>query len=91
LVAKLVDTAAKKGRDPVPLKVSFVTYSLKWNTMHWVRIDALEKHWERAEVIAEILPHEDPSRIEVKTRNVAGLWLGDVRDRRQHRAGVKWW
>ena len=78
LVAKLVDAAAKKGRDPVPLKVSFVTYSVKWNTMHWVRIDALEKHWERAEVIAELLPHEDPSRIEVKTRNVAGLWLGDI-------------
>jgi len=72
LVTKLVDTAMAKGRDPVPRKVSFVTYSLKWNQMHWVRIDTLEKHWEKAEVTAEMILGES-SRIEVKTRNVAAI------------------
>jgi len=72
VVTKLVDTAMAKGRDPVPRKVSFVTYSLKWNQMHWVRIDALEKHWEKAEVTAEMILGES-SRIEVKTRNVAAI------------------
>jgi len=72
-VARLVDAAAAKGRDPTPRKVQFVTYSLKWNTMHWVQIDALEKHWDKAEVIAEIVPGGEASRIEVKTRNVAAI------------------
>jgi dienelactone hydrolase len=75
VVARLVDAAANKGRDPVPRKVSFVTYSLKWNQMHWVRIDALERHWEKAEVTAEIIQDGDASRIEVKTRNVAAISL----------------
>jgi hypothetical protein len=46
--------------------------------MHWVRIDALEKHWERAEVTAEIIPEGDASRIEVKTRNISAVSLDNI-------------
>jgi len=75
VVTKLVDGAVSKGREVVPRKVRLVTYSLKWNTMHWVRIDALEKHWEKAEALAEMITEAHGVRIEIKTRNIAAISL----------------
>jgi dienelactone hydrolase len=71
-VASLVDAAVAKGRDPMPRKVSFVTHSLKWNKMHWVTIDALEKHWEPARVEAKV---EGSDKLSVRTSNVSKLTL----------------
>lgn len=70
-VAALVDAAAVKGVNPAPRKISFVTHTLKYDRMHWVTVDALEKHWELARVDAELAGQG----IGVKTRNVAGLTL----------------
>ncbi|MEW6303545.1 MAG: prolyl oligopeptidase family serine peptidase [Verrucomicrobiota bacterium] len=71
VVARLVDGATNRGRNPSPAKVSFVTYSLKYNQMHWVTIDAMEKHWEPARVDAEITAQS----VKVTTRNVAAITL----------------
>lgn len=73
-VAKLMDAAATKGRDPVPHNIRFTTFTLKYNTMHWVTIDALEKHWERANVNAAIAVG-DKSGFVVTTENVAAFTL----------------
>lgn len=70
-VAALMDAAAAKGVNHRPSKISFVTYTLKYNRMHWVTVDALERHWEQARVDAELLP----GVIQVKAVNVAALTL----------------
>ena len=69
-VAALVDAAAAKGIE-VPKKVTLVTYTLKWNKMHWVTLNALEKHWEEARIEADA----SGSGVVVKTKNVAAFSL----------------
>jgi len=74
-VGKLVDEATKQGSKQQPSKVSFVTYSLKYNKMHWITLDALEQHWEKARVEGEL--KEDG--VHLKTKNVEALSL-DLKD-----------
>jgi dienelactone hydrolase len=61
-----------EGRKQVPAKVRLVTYTLRYNTSDWVTIDALQKHWEEAEVNAEIA---DEGTVKVQTKNVAAFTL----------------
>jgi dienelactone hydrolase len=68
---KRLQEVATKGAEAVPAKVHLTTYTLRYNTMKWVTVDALEKHWERADVDAQIAG----DRVELKTRNVAALRL----------------
>lgn len=90
-VAKLVDDATNKGITQQPKKVTLVTHSLKFNSAHWVRIDALEKHWEEARIEAEFDPS---SGFKLKTKNVAAMNLlvpiaGGTRDTRAPLTTVK--
>jgi hypothetical protein len=39
------------GANRSPELVRFTTYTLKYNSNYWVRVDGLERHWERADVI----------------------------------------
>ena len=71
VVARLVDEAVNKGRDHQPKKVTLVTYSLKFNSAHWVTIDAMEKQWEMARVEAALTGEG----ISLKVSNVAGITL----------------
>ena len=71
VVARLVDEAANKGINHQPKKVTLVTYSLKFNSAHWVTIDAMEKQWEPARVEAELTAEG----IFMKVNNVAGITL----------------
>jgi len=70
-VAELVDQAATTGRDPLPKEVRLVTYTLKQDTMKWVRLDALEAHWERASIVAS--RNDSFSDFSVETKNVAAF------------------
>ncbi len=72
VVASLVDAAAIKGRNNDPQKIHFVTYTLKYNQMHWVTVDALAQHYEQARVDAEITGGK---ALKVSTHNVAALTL----------------
>lgn len=72
-VAKLVDDATNKGINHQPKKVTLVTHSLKFNSAHWVTIDAMEKQWEPARVEAVLLPDFS---IELLVTNVTALSLG---------------
>lgn len=67
-----LDEIIAKGRDPLPKKLRFTTWTLRYNRMFWVTVDGLEKHWDRARVDAEVTPDE---QIVLKTQNVSCLTL----------------
>jgi hypothetical protein len=67
-----MDRLADLGRDPLPKRVRFTTWTLRYNQMRWVTVDALHQHWERARVDAEIV---DDQTIRIQTTNVAALTL----------------
>ncbi len=71
-INELVDAAVKKGNEKAPKEVRLVTYSLIYPQVDWVRIEGMEKQWERAEVTAKWVG----SKIDVKTSNVTALNLG---------------
>ncbi len=60
------------GRDRMPRKVAFETFFLRYDRMHWVKIDRLESHWTKARVEAETLGGDV---VAVTTRNVRALTL----------------
>jgi dienelactone hydrolase len=70
-VAKRVDAAVGKGTEALPKKVRFVLFSLRFNQMKWVTVDALEEHWEKATVEADWTG----STVKVQTKNVGGITL----------------
>ncbi|MEE2753840.1 MAG: prolyl oligopeptidase family serine peptidase [Candidatus Latescibacterota bacterium] len=61
----------EKGRDLAPKTIHFTTYTLRYNKMLWVQIDALQEHWERSQVDAEIVNNT----IQVTTKNITALTL----------------
>ena len=68
---KRLDEVLAKGRDPVPRKIRFTTWTLRYNHMYWVTVDGLEEHWKRARVEAEVTA----DGFNVKTENVTALTL----------------
>jgi dienelactone hydrolase len=60
------------GRNPVPEKIRFTTWTLRYNRMFWVTVDGLAKHWDRARVEGSIA---GPDTVELKSSNVTGLTL----------------
>jgi dienelactone hydrolase len=81
-IDRRLDAIARVGRDPLPDRVFFTTFTLRYDRSAWVRLDALGRHWEQASVEAELYAfHEGgvmlPGEIgpELQTRNVAALTL----------------
>jgi predicted esterase len=70
-------TRFSEGRKANPPKVHLVTYTLRYNQCEWVTIDSLGKHWDRAEVDAELV---DEGTIRVNTKNVTGITLRFAND-----------
>ncbi|HEX4130556.1 MAG TPA: prolyl oligopeptidase family serine peptidase [Pirellulales bacterium] len=77
-VERRMTALARYGRDLAPLSVLFDTETLKYNRMHWVTIDGLEQHWERARIDADCTD----DGVVIDTTNVTDLTLhfepGDV-------------
>ncbi|MEW6156104.1 MAG: prolyl oligopeptidase family serine peptidase [Verrucomicrobiota bacterium] len=67
-----IDSIVARGRNPVPRKVRFTTWTLRYHEMLWVTLDGLEEHWERAQVEAEIV---DDRTVRLSTKNVSALTL----------------
>ena len=40
----------ERGRDPNPAKIHFTTWTLAYNNVKWLTVNALEQHWERARI-----------------------------------------
>jgi hypothetical protein len=70
-INRRIDSTVAKGRDPMPHKVRFTTWTLRYNQMEWITVDGLEHHWERARVEAELDPIA--GAIRASTTNVNAL------------------
>lgn len=68
--AKLAEWAVK-GIDHNPSQLQFVTYTLKYNRMHWLTLDGLKEHWQEARV--NIKPVGD--ELQVTTKNVSAFTI----------------
>ena len=68
---KEIDALAEKGRDATPAEVRFTTYTLRYNRDAWVKVDGLEKHWERTDVKGKLGANE----FTIDTKNVSALTL----------------
>jgi hypothetical protein len=62
---------ARGGRNPLPDTVRFVTYTLRYPSLFWVRVEGLQKHWIRARVEATIVGDV----VTATTENVSHLTL----------------
>ncbi len=61
---------AAGGRARMPHEVHFTTWMLRYHRMHWVVLEELEAHWERARIHARI---DSPTELRVRTQNIAAL------------------
>jgi dienelactone hydrolase len=71
-IDRRLDAIAEKGREEYPRRVRFTTWTLRYNQMKWVTIDALGQHWVRARVNAEV---ESDRAVKVETSNVVAFTL----------------
>ncbi len=72
-INRRVDAIVALGKHPAPAQVRFTTWTLRYNNSHWVTVDGMEQHWERARVDAEL--DADDNTIKVTTKNVSALTL----------------
>lgn len=70
-INRRIDSIVEFGRDPLPRKLLFTTWTLRYNQVRWLTIDALEQHWERARVQVE----QTGDGVQVTTKNASGLTL----------------
>jgi len=66
--AKLAEWAAN-GIDHSPTRLQLVTFTLKYNRMHWLTIDGMKEHWDEARAVVE--PEGD--HLKITTRNISAL------------------
>ena len=71
-IAAKLDAIAERGRDPYPRTVRFTTWTLRYNRMKWLEVDALGRHWDRARVDADVVSDHE---IRVKTANVEAFTI----------------
>jgi len=71
-INRRIDSIAERGRDVVPKQIRFTTWTLRYNNCDWLTVDGLEKHWQRAQVNAEIAPG---NLLRVETKNVSALTI----------------
>ncbi|MEY2394915.1 MAG: hypothetical protein QOF94_1260, partial [Acidobacteriaceae bacterium] len=69
-INRRIDSIVARGRQAMPRRVQFTTWTLRYNRMHWVTVDGLANHWERARVDAEIA-----GSVFVNTTGVTALTL----------------
>jgi dienelactone hydrolase len=74
LTARLEELLAK-GRHPTPREVRLSTYTLRYPEADWVRIEGMEKQWDRADVRAQL---GEKNTVTVDTKNVSAFTLRKV-------------
>ncbi|MEO5961192.1 MAG: hypothetical protein ABIZ49_03245 [Opitutaceae bacterium] len=79
LVRQRLDAFLKEWGDKgqsSPDHIRFLTYTTRYNRSHWVSLDGLEKHYERAEVDARRTP--GATAYDIKTKNITRLVLRET-------------
>ena len=69
-INRRIDAIVARGRNAVPRRVRFTTFTLRYPECLWIRLDGLEEHWKRARIDAEIV---DCALREGATDNVSAL------------------
>ncbi|MBM3734215.1 MAG: hypothetical protein FJW39_00375 [Acidobacteria bacterium] len=68
-----IDRLVPAGRQ-IPDKISFVTYTTRYNRCFWITVDALDRHYERTEVAGK----RSGRTATLSTKNVARLTVEGV-------------
>jgi len=71
-IEKRLKAITAVGRNRTPEEVLFTTWTLRYNKMHWLTVDAMGEHWERARLNAKIVKNAD---IYVTPENVTAFTL----------------
>ena len=76
-IEKRLETLDGMRSDKFPQSVNFTTTTLKYNTSHWVTVDALQEHWRPAYIRAGWIPTSGgvESMFHVSPENVAEFTL----------------
>lgn len=72
IIEAKMDSLARIGRQRVPEIVHLVAYTLKYNQMAWVTLDAMDEEWDIAQINAHLL---SDNRVQITTNNVSGFTL----------------
>lgn len=64
-IEQRMQVLADLGRDDLPRRIDFTTYTLKYNRMDWVTVNALDEHWSESRVAASISPFGDAVQVNV--------------------------
>lgn len=64
-----LDQIVANGRKAEPPEIRFTTWTLRYNKMFWITIDAMDEEWQRARVNAKV----DGNTITATTTNVTAL------------------
>jgi pimeloyl-ACP methyl ester carboxylesterase len=71
-VIRRIDSIVERGRNPLPERVKFTTWTLRYNNAFWVTINGLDKHWEQARIDATLV---EPFEVAVTMKNVSAFTL----------------
>jgi len=71
-LSRRIDADVAKGRDPLPPHIHFQTFTTRYNQCKWLTIDALDQHWERADIDATLV---DEGTYRIKTKNIAAFTI----------------
>jgi len=72
-INRRIDSIAARGRDPIPRTIRFTTWTLRYNQIKWLTVDALDQHWERARIDAEL--DGAHNSVKLTTTNITALTL----------------
>jgi pimeloyl-ACP methyl ester carboxylesterase len=71
-----IDQFLAQGRNPMPEKIRFTTWTLRYNHIDWLTIDRLEHHWQRARADGGIIHNAGKAQgFSLRTTNVTALTL----------------
>jgi hypothetical protein len=80
-VSRRIDAIVEQGRNPVPERLRFVTYTLRYNQCGWLTVDRLGTHWAPARVTATLNHPVEATEggifpaMLIETENVTGLTI----------------
>jgi dienelactone hydrolase len=67
-----LSSIASHQKADIPTSLDFVTYTLRYNRIHWARVDRLTEHWEKSRLKAKLVPRHG---LEIKTTAIEAFSL----------------
>jgi hypothetical protein len=73
-VNRRIDALVAEGRDK-RWSLSFTTWTLRYPGLSWLRLDGLDRHWERALIAVRLLHNGDRGSVAVTCTNVTAFTI----------------